>query len=210
MFPRGGHGRGDLPALPAVLPLLLRFPRGVLMPFVLARAVTTGSLVSRLIREYTGSCVSHVEYRLDAGWMPLITRYLATKPANSDAVWAGIKRLVPGDFGTLGAHVGDGIQIRTSTYDTFTLIHNFRVQVTQTQFESIVGAALKAVGDRYAKRVILGDFLHENLTEPNEYDCSEMLNDTMGAGGRYLQNPIDGSGLITPRDILMSPLIELE
>ena len=118
---------------------------------------------------------------------------------------AAISSLKQGDFGVLCAHLESGIAILPSDYNKYTKVHNFQVDVTREEKFRIISAACAGIGDKYCVPTIVGDVCEVNCERANEFDCSDFMNAAFGVV-RYLQNPIDGEGLITPRDIVMSPL----
>ena len=171
---------------------------------IYARGVTSEGIVSELIRDHTHSKVSHVEFILDADWhdalFALADNTTRIKVAQQMAALSSI------DYGTLGAHLQGGVAIRPTAYQTFTFIHNFHIECTWAQKQVVMDKALACVGDRYSVQAIMDCLTGCNTIKPKQYDCSYFVNDMLRAAGLLMQRVDDGAALITPRDVVMSPI----
>lgn len=145
------------------------------------RLAADRGIVSCSIRRVTGSCVSHVELRLDPDWGR--------------------------GQGYVSAFLDTGVSIRPLDYESYPFAIPFSLQVSDDQKRAAIAKALGMVGFPYAKRAILSDLFHIDITEPHEADCSEFVCEVLNAA-RPVLHIIDPVGLITPRDLLLSPELQ--
>lgn len=164
-----------------------------------ARFVTSPGFVSWSIRELTDFWASHVEWVLDADWLPYLTDKKG--PVLPIPLQAGP------DYGVLGAHLSGGIMVRPSNYETFTKIENVYLDVTDEQKAAVMKAAAEKIGTPYDLINIAGIAFHQNWVEKGHEICSVYIGDcTINQGVPLLRIPTVDRPSLTPRDIYLSPL----
>ena len=150
------------------------------MSRIIIHAVTTNSIVSQVIRLFTFSEYSHVEFAVqdDTG---KITGYL----------------------GALGS---GGVQIRKADYDAWSKEAFFvTANLPDDIYKAVWQFAVGRIGDSYDWGALLGLGLRRDWRKPGSYFCSELVEAAFDSAGWPLLDDRGETDRITPRDIVLSP-----
>lgn len=162
-------------------------------------------LVAMGIRDFTWSQYSHVEFVMDKDWTHQIAEDLAVGTPNVAALRKGVFSLGASDLGTLGARHADGVAIRPTNYEPFSLDDRFVVETTPERKAVIIQFALAQVGKSYDLTALLGILAHRDWREDDSWFCSELVAAAFEAGDEPLLNPHAKLNRITPEQNYLSP-----
>lgn len=158
-------------------------------------------LISMGIRDITWSPYSHVEFVLDSDWAgALYTFLLPPEKKNTYSYLNGY----PVASMTLGARHSDGVKIRKSNYEKFSIDDRFLVEVTPEQKDALIEFAFAQVGKPYDTTAILGILAHRDWREPDSWFCSELVTAAFEAAGAPILYVPQHVNRITPRDASLS------
>jgi len=113
------------------------------------------------------------------------------------------------DGNLIGAVPGEGVVIRDSATINAKRIERFFVDTTKQQNRAIYKAIESQLGAPYDWGGVLGIGFHRNWQAYDSWFCSELVTWAFaGAGVSLLRT--DRAWRITPRDLLLSPLLKNE
>jgi uncharacterized protein YycO len=146
---------------------------------VTIQLVTEDSFASKLIRYFTNSEFSHVD-------------------------------LVMPDGGLLGARLDGGVQIRPDNYAKFTKLARFNIDLPADTAAKLFIFATAQVGKKYDSSGIINFFTqNRNWREDDSWFCSELIAAAFEHAGYPLFNPFVVAERITPRDLTLTPKLNL-
>lgn len=127
-----------------------------------------------------------------------------------DKTWSPYSHVefVLDDGTTLGAHLSGGVQIRPIDYARFTAIEVFSVAMTVEQKFLIESFAKAQIGKAYDVGAIMGILAHRDWQCPDKWECVELVAAAFEQGGVPLIRVPGNVDRITPRDLLMSVLLQ--
>jgi len=96
------------------------------------------------------------------------------------------------------------VKVRPANYATFT----YKVLATADIPEQpVLDYALSQIGKPYDWRAIVNFGFHRDWRSPDSWFCSELVAWACEAAGYPLLNPAEPHDRVTPRDLMLSPLL---
>jgi len=107
----------------------------------------------------------------------------------------------------LGAHAGDGVQIRATDYCTPLFERRYSLLIPEVRYQVGMEFARSKIGTQYNLPDIVGLFFHSHLTSPGKLICSQFVFEVLLEMGIKALNVLGPySYLVTPDSLHLSPI----